>query len=101
MWHVFCQVPIMSTCIKQIVDLCNTLRHLGVNLQDKCYCFCDNKSMIDSSTVPHARLHKLHNILSYHHVRSMLAAGYINLIHSLSEFNILDLLSKHWGYQAI
>ena len=31
----------------------------------------------------------------------MLATGYINLIHIPSEFNISDILSKHWGYQAV
>ena len=46
------------TCIEQIVDLRNTLRYLGVNLNEKTYVFGDNESMIKSSTIPHARLHK-------------------------------------------
>ena len=51
------------TCIEQIVDLWNILQYLGVNLNDKTYVFGDNESMIKSSTIPHARLHKHHNIL--------------------------------------
>ena len=89
------------TCIKQIVDLGNTLRYLGLNLQDKCYVSGDNKSMINSSTVPYARLHKQNNILSYHYVRSTLAAGYINLIHIPSQSNTIDIVSKYWGYQSV
>ena len=46
------------TCVEQIVDLCYTLRYLGVPLREKSYVFGDNKSMIDSSTIPHSRLHK-------------------------------------------
>ena len=89
------------TCIEQIVDLRNMLWYLGVNLQDKCYVFGDNKSMINSLTVPHARLHKQHNILFYYYVRSMLAAGYVNLIHIPSQFDASNILSKHWGYQSV
>ena len=88
------------TCIEQIIDLRNTLRYLGVNLNDKTYVFGDNESMINSSTIPHARLHKRHNILSYHYVRSMIASGFLNMQHIPSEFNAADILSKNWGYQS-
>ena len=83
------------------MDLRNTLCYLGVNINKKTYIFGDNESMIKSSTVPFARLHKRHNILSYHYVRSQIAAGYINLVHIPSEFNASDVLSKHWGYQQV
>lgn len=89
------------TCIEQIVDLRNTLCYLGVNINKKTYIFGDNESMIKSSTVPFARLHKQRNILSYHYVRSQIAAGYINLVHIPSEFNASNVLSKHWGYQQL
>ena len=88
------------TCIEQIVDLHNTLRYLGVNLNDKTYIFGDNESMIKSSTIPHARLHKRHNILSFHYVRSMIASGFLNMQHLPSEYNASDICSKNWGYQS-
>ena len=56
--------------------------------------------MINSATIPDAKLHKRHNILSFHFVRSMIACGYINLQHLKSECNIADILTKHWGYQS-
>ena len=37
------------------------------------YVFGDNDTMIKSSTIPHARLHKRHNILSFHFVRSTIS----------------------------
>ena len=49
---------------------------------------------------PDAKLHKRHNILSFHFVRSLIACGFINLQHIKSESNIGDILKKHWGYQS-
>ena len=82
------------TRVDQIIDHRNSLRYLGVPINNISYVFGDNKS-INSSTVPHAKLHKRHNILSDHFVRSMVAFGYICMKHLRSEFNVLDILSKH------
>ena len=71
-----------------------------MNLNDKTYVFGDNESMINSSIIPHARLHKRHNILSYHYVRSMIASGFLNMQHLPSESNAADVCSKNWGYQS-
>ena len=89
------------TCIEQIVDLRTTFRYLGVPIHEVSYMFGDNKSMIDSSTVPYARLHKRHNILSFHYVRSMIARGYIALNHVTSKSNLADVVSKHWSHSAV
>ena len=57
--------------------------------------------MINSATLPNAKLYKCHNILSFHFVDNILAAKFINLQHINSEFNILDIVSKHWSYQLV
>jgi hypothetical protein len=54
------------TCTDQSIDLRNTLRYLGVPVEDESYMFGDNKSVVDSSSSPHAKLHKRHTILSFH-----------------------------------
>jgi hypothetical protein len=46
------------TTIDQIMDLRMTLR-------EKSYVFGDNKTVIDASSTPHAKLHKRHNALSF------------------------------------
>ena len=89
------------TCIEQLVDLRNTFRYLGVPLHDISYVFGDNKSMINSATFPYARLHKRHNILSFHYVRSMIARGFIALTHVNSKDNLADVVTKHWGYNSV
>ena len=57
--------------------------------------------MINSATFPYARLHKRHNILSFHYVRSMIARGYIALTHVNSKDNLADVVTKHWGYNSV
>ena len=89
------------TCVEQIIDLRTTLRYLGVPIRDKSYMFGDNKTVVDSSTVPHSKLHKRHTALSFHRVREAIASGYVVFTHINSEDNPADILSKHWGYQQI
>jgi hypothetical protein len=54
------------TTIDQIIDLRTTLRYLGIPIREKSYVFGDNKTVIDDSLTPHAKLHKRHNALSFH-----------------------------------
>ena len=83
------------------MDLQKTFRHLGVPVHKTSYAFGDNQSMINSSTYPNARLHKRHNILLYHYVRSMIAQRFIKLTHINSKSNLADVASKHWGCNAV
>jgi hypothetical protein len=89
------------TCIEQIIDLRNTFRYLGVPIHDTSYVFGDNETMINSASIPGARLQKRHNILSYHYVRSMISRGFIALHHLRSHNNLSDVLTKHWSYNSV
>jgi hypothetical protein len=89
------------TCIDQAIDLHIMLHYLGVPICDKSYMFGDNKSVIDSSTIPHAKLHKHHNALSFHCVREAVVAKIVAIYHLPGEFNPANILSKHWGYAQI
>ena len=89
------------TCTEQNIDLRNTLRYLGVNIRVKSYMFGDNESVVNSSTLPHAKLHKRHTALSFHRVREAIASGILDFYHIRSEDNPADILSKHWGYQQV
>ena len=87
------------TCVNQVIDLRTTLRYLGVPIRDKSFMFGDNKTVVDSSTVPHAKLPKHHNALSFHCVHEAVAAKIVAIYHLAGEYNPADILSKHWGYQ--
>jgi len=89
------------TTIDQIVDLRTTLRYLGVPIREKSYVFGDNKTVIDSSSTPHAKLHKRHNALSFHRVREAVASKYVSIFHLPGQYNPADILSKHWAYASV
>ena len=86
---------------EQIIDMRTTLRYLGVPIQGKSYMFGDNQSVITSSTIPHSRLSKRHNALSYHRVREAIVAGIIKFFHIDGKENPADILSKHCGYPQL
>ena len=85
---------------EQIMDLRITLRYLGVPI-GKSYMFGDNRSVVDSSTIPQSKLNKRHTALSFHRVREAIAAKVLYFYFVSGESNPADMLSKHWGYQQI
>jgi len=60
--------------------------------------FGDNKSVVDSSMVPHIKLHKRHTALSLHRIREAIAGDLIQFIHISGKYNASDVLSKHWAH---
>jgi hypothetical protein len=84
------------TTIDQIVDLRTTLHYLGIPIREKSYVFGDNKTVIDASLTPHAKLHKRHNC-----VREAVASKYVMIFHLPGEYNPADILSKHWAYASV
>ena len=69
------------TCTEQIIDLRNTFRYLGVPVEHATMMFGDNESIMNTASVPHSRLHKRHNALSYHKTRQAIAAGITRFTH--------------------
>jgi hypothetical protein len=89
------------TCVEQIIDLRLTLRYLGVPIRDKSYMFGDNESVVNSSNVVHAKIHKRHMMLSFHRVREVIASKMLSFTHIKGAINPADILSKHWTYSVI
>jgi hypothetical protein len=63
--------------------------------------FGDNESVVNSASIPHAKLHKRHIALSFHRVRESIAAGVMTFRFLAGKDNPADILSKHWGYQQV
>ena len=63
--------------------------------------FGDNRSVVDSSMTPHAKIHKRHVALSFHRVREAIAAKIIGYYFINGEINPADILSKHWGHAQV
>ena len=89
------------TATDQIMDMRLTLRYLGVPINSVSYMFGDNRSVVDSSTIPHSKLQKRHQALSWHRVREAIASNMLAFFHIPGEINPADILSKHWGYQQV
>jgi hypothetical protein len=90
-----------KTAVDQIIDLRTTLRYLGVPIRSKSFLFGDNRSVVDSSTLPQSPLKKRHHALAYHRVREAIAAEYIAFYWIDGPKNPSDVLSKHWAFQAV
>ena len=89
------------TATDQTVDIRLSLRYLGVPILGSSIGFGDNKSQVDSSSIPDGRLHRRHTMLAYHRVREASAAGIIQFYHVEGAINAADILSKHRGYQQV
>ena len=63
--------------------------------------FRDNKSVVNSSSKPHSKLHKRHNALSFHRVHESIASKFVNFTFLDGRYNPADIMSKHWGYQEV
>jgi hypothetical protein len=87
-------------CTDQIIELRNTLRYLGVPVE-KSVMFGDNKSVVDSSSLPHGKLTKRHHILAFHRCREAVAAGIMQFHHIDGKVNPADIVSKHWDKPSI
>ena len=85
-------------CVEQIVDLRNTLQYLGVPIRKQSYMFGDNDSVVNSSSTPHAKLHKRRTALSFHRVHEAVAAGYVGFYFISGKDNPADILRKYWAY---
>ena len=77
------------------MNIRTTLRYLGVSLRKKCCMFGDNESVVNSASVPHAKLHKRHIDLSFHRVKEAIAAGVMLYMFLPGKDNPADMLSKH------
>jgi N-acetylmuramoyl-L-alanine amidase CwlA len=51
--------------------------------------------------MPHSKLHKRHNALSYHRTREAIAAGITRYYHVEGKTNPADIVSKHWDMPSV
>ena len=90
-----------KTATEQIMDMRYTLRYLGVPIKSKSYTIGDNWSVVTSATLPHSTLSKRYNILAFHTVGEAIAAKIIDFHWIQPEYNLRDMLSKHWEHNKV
>ena len=57
--------------------------------------FGDKKYFADSATQPHKKLHKLHDVLSFHRVREAISYKIVSFYRVYGGYNPADFLSKN------
>ena len=67
---------------------------LGVPLDGPADVFCDNSSVVQSSTFSASVLKKKHNAVSFHKVQETIAVGVMRVSHEGTASNLADLFSK-------
>lgn len=75
------------------------LLYLGVPIQEQSYMFGNKKSVIDSFTHVHAKLHKRHNMLSFHHVHEAVACGMIRFSFIPGDSNPAEIYWSNVNYK--
>ena len=74
---------------------------MGVPVNGVSMMFGDNESVVNTASIPHSKLHKRHNALSYHRTREAIAAGITRYHHVEGNLNPADILSKHWDLPSV
>ena len=95
------EIVAARTEVEQKIGHRDTLRYLGVPVSEHSFLFGDNKTVVKSSALPEGKLHKRHNMSSFHKVRETIAAGFIQFHHLVGTNNPADILSKHWEHSDI
>ena len=85
----------------QIIYLRYTLMYLGVPVRSKSYMIGDNKSVVDSASIPTSTLSKKSTLPSYHRDREAIAAGCLQFNWKDRKSNPADILSKQWEFTSI
>ena len=70
------------------------LRMFGVPIDGPARMFCDNESVVKSSSFPESRLKKKHVSIAYHKIREAIAAKKILVYYESTSTNLADLFTK-------
>ncbi len=69
----------------------------GISIDGPTNVMCDNKSVINNSTLLSSTLKKKYNAICYHQVRKTVAAKVIQIAHILTGQNVADMLTEPLG----
>jgi hypothetical protein len=84
----------MRVAFDLIEGLRYKLRMMGVPVNDATHVYCDNESVVVSTTRPESTLKKKHNAINYHRCREAIASGHIRVAWIDTKENLADALTK-------
>ena len=87
-----------SIALRQAIEMIEGLRYklrmMGVPIDGATQIFCDNDSVVKSSTRPESTLKKKHAAVNYHRIREAQAGGYVTISWIDGNENLADALTK-------
>ena len=81
-----------------IVSLRIKLKMFGVPLKGPTNVYCDNRGVVQNTSIPTSTLNKKHNSINYHIVREAAAAGVLSVLKEDTKTNMADALTKLLPY---
>ena len=84
----------LKIAVELIDSLVYKLRMFGVPIEGEARIFCDNESVVNSSSYPETVLKKKHCSVAYHKVRETVAAGKALIFYENTNTNLADLFTK-------
>ena len=85
----------MKQCCEYVKGLRYKLRMLGIPVDDPCYVYGDNQSVLANVTIPDSILKKKSNSIAYHYVREGVARREWCMSYINTKCNPADILSKN------
>ena len=85
----------MKQATEYVRGLRYKLRSMGIPVEECCYIYGDNQSVLVNSLTPHSQLKKKSNSVAYHHVREGSALDEWRVTYINTHENIADLLKKN------
>ena len=76
------------------------LRWFGIPIDEPTYMFCDNKSVVKSTSRAQSTLTKKHLLISWHSVREAISAGWLRILKVAGETNLADLFTKQLSIRS-
>ena len=67
-------------CAEQIRELQETLKLIGIPIEESAWMLGNNSSVITSSTIPSSALKKHYQTLSYHYVHTCAVHGFLKFV---------------------
>ena len=88
------EIVAMRQAIEMIEGLRYKLRMMGVPVEEPTKVYCDNESVVKSTTRPESTLKKKHQAINYHRAREAQAAGHLIVAWIDGRYNLSDGLTK-------
>ena len=84
----------LKIATEMVEGLLYKLRMFGVPIDGPARVFCDNESVVKSSTYPESSLKRKHCSIAYNKVREGVAAGKLLIYYESTTTNLADLFTK-------